>query len=373
MTALVIQPQYPVPNREFKLSVTITGSGANYARVWVTAAPDKSELAKKLADSRSSRVQIYEGLGTAIPFTVDRGGIYVVSVQEYTKGATGYGGGFEGSASGYQSEAEVGAATTLYINVGHRLVLPIGKAPDTSDLTLWCFGNNIRQTIADVHGETTPALFNSRTAKARYAALNTNVLADLASLVDLDSATAAGVMSTIITNLIAKFNAHRILGGVHAANDTDNVVSTSIIPTSGVLSAAGIVTAANELLLNMTRHFRNAKASALDVGSQGYHAPGASKCSDLANLPISGAASDPASALLLIADLWRAYSQHRISSVFHNAADITNVATALPKIPNLISLHILSLKESTPSIVPATEPTGTVLLTQSLGFKEQNA
>jgi hypothetical protein len=368
MATLTVTPSFPAPQRPARLRFDLQQTGANFVRVWCVSAPTGSKLRADLDTGERERIPFYQGGGGVArehEFTPEVGGAYLFVAQEYAKGASDYGGGYEGDPNANPSETALGSETNLTLRVGKRLVQTIGVAPDTATLVLHVWGDRVRSTSVAVHGERTPAIVSPATPKASIAAGATTVQAALASLVGEAAATALDSPSAVTDDLINRFNAHRTQGSIHASNDTDNSVRVSLLnPTS----PAGVTESANELFRMLRNHMRNAKDEAPQTGSTVYH--GSPARADLGNLMISSPASDPATTMALIADMHRAYEAHRASTAHHSPADTTNVASALPKL-FLVHRHFVdSLRAATPS-TPSTEHEAVTVLVHGAGFSEE--
>jgi hypothetical protein len=149
MPTLSTVPAYPPPNWETRVTFTLTESNTNWVRVWVTAAPEGSELRAKLdAKAALNRFEVYAGPGGANALwkqTFGVGGKYTLVAQEYTRGATEFGGGYQNDARGAQTETKVGAESTLSLHIGQRLTSTISAGADSVDLALWVWDAKSRR------------------------------------------------------------------------------------------------------------------------------------------------------------------------------------------------------------------------------------
>jgi hypothetical protein len=366
-------PAYPVPGKPAKLRLTLAESGTNLVKLWLTDAPPASKHKRDLVARQQSRSLVYAGPGGAnaeLAFEPDVGGAYVFAAQEYALGASNYGGGYQDSPDGHQSETAIGSEVTRTLYVGQRMTQTLGNGTHSAQLVVYVFNDTIRATTVPVHGEATPDIINPSSAAARIASLASSVQTQLSALTADTVATVAGGLSSAVDDLIVRFNAHRTQASVHATSDTDNTIDVSFrVPTG----PAGIVESCNELLRKLDLHMRNAKADATATGSQAYHNKGGNKRADLANKLIATSASsaDLASAFALVGDCWRAYEAHRADgTTYHNSADSTNIATALGGALLLLHQHYMnSLRQGNPT-APATEQSGAVQLAQTAGFRE---
>lgn len=295
--------------------------------------------------------------GIPFAFTPDVGGKFIFLGQEITRGASAAGGGYQDSPGGVPSETIVGE-TTLELYVGQRITLPLGAGADTCTLALWVWNDRIRATTIAVHGEISPALIDPTTSRMRAAIEAPAVLAALAALEGETAAVALGNLDAAFSDIVAKFNAHLAQAGVHAASDTNNDVA------AGAASVATNDTI-NEALASFRRHFRNdandtVTPAIIGDGTANYH-------SGYFSTPIVTSPRTQAERVLAVADLWRSFAAHRLSSV-HAALDTVNVPNALAPIPALAAAILTELASVTPSS-PAWQSTGAQGLL-AIGFQE---
>ncbi len=372
MTTLTTLPTYPPPARETQVIFTLTGSGANFVRVWVTIAPPDSELRAKLDESTQNRFEVHTGPGgAAVPwkFKFDKGGKYTLVAQEYTLGANASGGGYRDSPASAPSETKVGAEVTLSLFIGQRMTAEIGANGDSATLVLWVWDQTIRATSLGVHGEVTPALQNDNpTPRARAAIESATIVAALAALVNTTASSAVGLAEDHIDAFITYWNAHRSQGGVHNASDTDNSVPAGLAVAA---STSSLKDAISEILPKMRYHYTNDAVVGGTVNgrdSADYHQITGSNRNDNRNLPIITGVDD-VSAYWAIAELHRSYEAHRVSTVVHTAADATNALPALSPLLALASLFFGVLASTSPTVPPA-QSTGAFKLITNASFAE---
>jgi hypothetical protein len=355
-------PTYPVPGRDCLVTFAVAAT-ANHVRIYCTAAPDGSELAAKLAASDVTRIQLFVGDSDATwTFRPDAGGVYILSCEEYTVGATTHGGAYKGDPDGYKTETLL-STTAGSITVANRITAEIGVTPDTATLTLYVHGSTIVSTLVDVHGEATPSVSEATSDKARTAARSATVTAALASLSGVSAATALGTPSVIIDDLIVQFNAH-IGSASHASADTVNWLDVSFRNPG---SPKGVALSANELKMRMTRHMGNDDDGS-GFGTAAYHSVGATRGDQVNAIIVAGAnEQDPLSQCLMVADLWRAYEAHRVATTFHSPADTTNSADPLPVLLQVYYRFLEALQAASPT-APSTANSGVVFLAHSGGF-----
>lgn len=360
-------PDVAMPGRPVRVTFTADGTGANYVRAWITDAPYGSEWRAKLDKVAHSRIEIFAGdsgadLGGSWEFVPDRGGVYVLAAQEYTKGGAG-GGGYAGAPLGYTTETKVGSENTLGVHVAQRLKRSVGSGADRADLVIWVTDTTIAATTVELHGEKTPALVGARTAKARIAARSTDVEAALASLGG-SSVAAPTALRDVLADLVTKANAHFLAtGGVHPAGDSDNVIPATWVTSASTES--GLIAAVNQARVVLTRHMLNDDGTG--TGAASYH-----DYADWTDAPVAKPAGNLAEATALLADLWRAFEAHRIATSIsagdvHGAADNTNVLAALPSDLDVDASYLAVLAALEP-VAPPTENAGAASMVGARGF-----
>jgi hypothetical protein len=373
MTTLSTLPTYAAPGREIKILLTLTNPTANFVRVRVTNAPPGSYYRKKLDDSTQNRFDAFSGEGgSSHPWrsnNFDVGGKYTLVVQEYVRGASGYGGGYQKSPDGAPSETKVGTETTLELFVGQRLTSPIKVGEDAVTVALWVWGDSIRQTTVADHGEESPALTaDSATPRASVAVESATVQTALNVLRNQVVTDAVGNVGTVLADIIAKWNAHLSQASVHQNNDGVNGLAVGL---GGSPSAGALATAIAEILPRVRNHYTNdATFGATTFGrdSGDYHNVSGKK-NDNANLPTVQGVSDLTDGYWAVADLARSYEAHRASVDVHDSADGTNALSARPLLMQL-GEAVLVIFAATAVTSPATQSTGAMKLITAAGFSE---
>lgn len=373
MTSLATLPVYAAPGRDVKVVFTLSGSGSNFIRVWVTAAPPGSELRKQIDDSTQNRFKAHEGDGGADhPWqrTFDVGGKYTLVVQEYVRGASDYGGGYQNSPAGAPSETKVGAEVTLSLFIGQRMTSSIQVGADTLELALWVWDTTIRGTTKADQGEDSPVLTaTSETPRARAAVESASVVAALAALRDALATQALGSVSTVLTNLVAKWNAHLVESGVHASDDTLNGMKPGF---GGVTSAASLAETISEILPLIRQHYLNDAVLGGTVfgrDSADYHDISGIKKNDSRDLPVIQGASGLADGYWAVAELCRSFEAHRPSTDFHPSPDSVNYLDPRPLLMQL-GEAVLEVLASTTFLTPSTQSFAAVFLIAGGGFSE---
>jgi hypothetical protein len=371
VTGLATLPTFAPPVRETQVLFELTESGANFVRVWVTVAPPDSELRAALEQSTQNRFEIYKGDGGAnapMRRKFDKGGKYTFVAQEYIRGASDYGGGYQGAPDGAPSETKVGTEATLELFIGQRMTAEIGAAGDTATLVLWVWDDSIRATSKAVHGEDSPVIQSEQpTARASAAIESTTVRDALDGLVDLTVDDAISGWETVLSDFISRWNDHVGDPTIHQDSDTANSIPVGLKSSQ---SATAIKEAIAEVLLRVRYHYTNdvvlaGVTSGRDSGD--FHNVSGKK-NDTLNMPIVAGAGD-AEAFWALADLHRSYEAHRVSTAFHDNADTVNALTALPPLL-LVASEFFSVLASTSPPTPPAQSSGAVKLIGSAHFAE---
>ena len=359
--SLITSPQYPTTRKKTNVTFSASGGG-NYVRVWVTDAPPGSTFKTQLDEAGATRLQVFDGdVSGTWYFAPDAGGVYTFATQEYTKGASGYGGRYEGDPEGYGSETKIGTESTRTINVGERLTMPVGTSGHRATLVLWVWDDTIRATTYELHGEVSPALIDSTTPRAETATIASAVKTALTALVDMSANTALGTPSSILANIRTKLNAHIGSGAFHSNADSDNTVAASFANASSIDGAAKMV---SELSSKLDRHQRNDSGSGTGSAGSPYHN---SSGADLTHSRLISSASEVADTIAAIADVWRVYEAHRADATVHTSADGTNTLTALPKLLDLHRAFLVEIASTSPTAPAAANP-GVTLLVHGAGM-----
>jgi hypothetical protein len=376
MATLTATPATPPPNRPVQISFTTAESGANFVRLWVSSAPKDSELRKKLEQSTQSRVEVHAGDSNKV-FTTnfDKGGSYTFIVQEYQRGASDYGGGYEGDPDAAPSETKLGSESTQTVYVAQRVELPIGANADTATVVLWLANDSVISTSIKVHGEATPALqAQSPTPRAASAMEDATVLTKLAALAGQTATTIVGSLASVIADYVATtgWNAHLANATAHDNTDTDNTIPVGLSVAPSAESATAFVETA---LQCMILHFTNDGSRSVASGgtasgrdSMDYHNVSGKK-NDQANMPLVRAGGDVASNYIAVADLCRCYTAHIASAPPHNSADATNTLATRPPLMQLHEAFLSALASTSPA-TPAGQSSGVMTMIQLAGATE---
>ena len=364
-TTITATPLYPVANTPVIIGFS-TGTG-NFVKGYYTDAPIGSKVKTELLKTKASRIAAFtQDAGKTVTVTPEIPGVYTFTIEEFTKGASAHGGAYQDDPAGFQTETLLSSTSGITLSVGQKVTQRVGTGPDTATLTLFIVSATVRRSTEELHGFTSPLISDAKTGKAETAMLNTAIVAAVDALADVTVATMLGSPSGVVDDLISKTNAHLTQATVHAANDTDNSTSTAFTaPTT----PKGLQASVSELLQNLRWHMRNDDGAGGGVGSKGYHVVTAINHADWANSLLVTSAGEILDTFVAIADLWRAYEAHRVSTAVHANADSTNTLTALPALLNIHRLILAELQKYGPT-APASVNAGVTALLHGAGFEE---
>lgn len=355
-----------------RVDFSVAGAG-NYLRGYYADAPLGSEAQESLTKSGATRIPAFvTDSGKPWLFTPDVGGVYTFQIEQISKGAASYGGGYENAPDGFLTET-VESTSTVALYVGQKVTQRIGFGADTATLTLFVIGDSIQQSSFDLHGFTSPIIEEPKTSKAETSALNTTVVAAVAALVGELASVAIGDLAAVFDDLIGAFQGHLIETGIHLNDDTDNTPQIfDLTPDSPV----GLRQAMVRLLTLLDQHMRNDNNNGTPVALPGWAASGTgsgyfheNNRVDWKNALLSTSAGDQLDTFIALADAWRAYTAHRLDDNVHANADVVNVAAALPALLNLHALFLSGIQAQSPTAPPSVN-TGVTALVHSAGFEE---
>lgn len=333
-------PVYPVPGDE----VTFTAAGATgTSREYeLTSAPDESTLSlARLADESGEALDY---------FTPDQPGEYVFTIYDYKD--TGFAPArWTGDVTAQRGKRLIGTGTTT-VYVGEEVDLPI--------VTLLGHGATLRLTInnSTVREAT---IVDPLTEVSRLAILDSDVQTKLSALVTESIDTLGNDIATGAYDLVVKYEAHRqLVTSVHAASG-DLVNAMLRVASSTYTTQAYGLTQLNEARERIEQHMRSGTASG------GWH-----RSDDTTYTLLVGAASDLASATVLLADLgYRVYERHRTHVTppdVHIGADNTNALVAAEPLTLFIVAFLDAIEIINPAIT-AGESEGAGDAAHRYGFK----
>jgi hypothetical protein len=370
-----LTPPNPIKAKGAKVAFVL-GGGGNFVRVWCVDAPLGSKLRAQLDESEASRIVVFAGEATSSSppwlFQPDTDGRYTLRAQEYTRGASSYGGGYSGDPAGFNSETKIGGEASRTIDFGTRVTVSLGVSPDTATLVMYVFGSDVEATTFSLHGETSPAVVDPKTPSARNAA--TQVLPIAAALASLPATTILGNVDTIVADMINKFSGHfgLIAGSVHAAPDNYNPPRSAFgIPVSQKFTIKSVIELMTALGYHMTTdQFRRTPFVSSGVGTGTWHNPsGSAVVADGANALIAPPPTDMAGAYLALADCYACYQGHAVNLSVHGAPDLTYSLLTAPPLLTLHASFLNFLRGRAPTAATNENP-GVPVLVGGAGAKE---
>jgi hypothetical protein len=352
--------------KKTRVVFTLTGVGANYIRVWCTNAPEGSVLSNQLramgpASSSNLRVQVYEGDGGRAETwrnVFDKGGLYTLKAQEYTKvgGRGTFGGGYLGDPRGAPSETKVGAEATLTLTIGERLTHRLGFGKDQATLVVWVWNASIRRTsTTQGHGESTPSIVDPTSERARIAMGDATVRTRLSAL---DNASIGSLFGTpdgllgCLQDLQESFDEHIDYTGRHSVDDTDNAIGAELVAN---ISPDGFPTALARIARKVLQHVTNDNGAG--PGSAAYHNVTNEKM-DWLNAPIMMSCS-PDTVPNMLGDLFRAIYNHAGGNGVPTVA-IHGNNTTTGQLPGVTTRSIPELHKAFFDALAKNEPTSTI-------------
>lgn len=357
--SLTTTPLYALPSDAVPLTATVNTS-ANFLRLWCVDAPIGCALRKRIDKSAATRVEISQpnaptagGFSPGVVFDaqLEVGGRYTFVGQEYTLGATTYGGGYSNAPDAFKTETPLGAEQTLTVDVGQRMTHRLGcSAYGTAQLLVHVWGGYIRETTIETHHVVSPAILGASTPRAVSAASASGVLTQLALFTNVDVTTIATNLSTLVNELTNDLPLHfaNNPGGYHPAVDNDNDTEISDAP-SQFSTPNAVVKAAAVLYSRFRNHMSNGP-----TGANRYHRNGS--FFSLICDPTSSEA-DMAYTFAIIADVVRCYETHRVDISQHLVADNNHpITTALGPLLSLHREFFAALASFSPTVAGGVQP-----------------
>jgi hypothetical protein len=338
---LTYTPVYPIPDDVVTL-VGTTGQVGTSVDFELTSIPDESALTLGRLRNNSDEL--------IATFTPDQPGEYGFTIYDYRD--TGFAPARWRDDITAQRGKRLLSTSTGTVYVGEAVDLPI--------VTLLGHGATLRLTIVN---ETVrvATLVNPLTELSRVVCLDSTLTSPLAALVGVTVANLGNDLVTAVAELVAKFQAHRILitASVHSMADSVNAMLRSYSSTYS--SQAYAIAQLNEVRERIESHARTGSSGG------GWH-----RNDDTKNTFLVGPASDLASAYVLFADAgFRVYERHRVliaNPDAHGAADATNTLTAASVLTLFIVAFLDAIAIVDPS-PPAGESEGAADAAHRYGFK----
>jgi hypothetical protein len=341
-------PATPLPNRPFRITATATHGGES-VRLWCTDAPRGSSLRAKLDTSGAARIALATlESGKSAEFTFERGGGYVLALEEMRFGSEEYGrhfrGDYEGDTRGALSPTLLQATTTtLYL--AEEFSSQLGHGADRATLVLHVHGDTIMRARKDAHGIVSPRvdLPSQPTAKAQIAAESAEVRLALTLMVDDEAGNfpplerVLGDRAAVVDSLIGNLNFHLHGSGNHVESASGEQVPNAFRnPTSN----AGMVASLSRIKETIDRHIRNDDGEGGGTGSANWH-----NAISWDALPVVSPTEQTIDACL--ADLCRAYALHVDNEEAHEDGEAGGVKVDLFQHSILLWMHEHFLRQVT--------------------------
>lgn len=375
MPSISTTPPDPIPGRTCKVRASAT-DGGTAIRIWCTDAPIGSALRKRLDETGAARVAFSPPVvdaGKDFDFTPDAGGGFVLTLDELQRGS-GFTGDYEGDPRGAPTETIL-TSDEATLRVADAIQFDIGAGQDIATVLVHTLSDRLITTRKDVHGVASPAIVNTKSARAKAAAATSEVRAAVAELAANQPGNApdprplvsfvVGALSTSMGNVVRRaaqeFEDHITRQDSHEAVDNDNVLEEQY-DLGPVDSVTGQAEALSKLLTALERHIRNANPdaesnpSATNSADPAYHSAVGWASLPMANIKPAG---NPASVRVAAAEFWRSFTAHMADTTAHPEADGVN---SMGTPTRLMDLHIKFLTElaaMSPSIAPSVN-SGTV-------------
>ena len=375
MTVDITQsPTLAIPGKPIRIAFTL-GTG-DYVRVYLTDAPQASKYYAGLDKSAANRILMHSGdANVDWLFTADVAGRYVFVMQDVSRGASAYGGRYEGDPDGYSSLTVNDETAALDISVGARMQLPIQVDEHGATLRFYVWDEDVRATNVTTHGETTPALVDPTTERADQAMLDDDVVAAVAALTgtsdDIDDIlTDPYSAAEVLDHMIFRFNTHCASTTFHYSVDSNNQLSDDYSDATDSDALAEIVAALQAAFRrHLTNDMYDLSTPSVGVGTGDFHQDGSSNnVGDWTNQPLAPQPTDIATAMVALADLWRCYAAHRQWTAGHKAEDTSFVIT-LPLLLQVPRYFCAVIAANDPS-VPDTAHPGVARLAAEAGMTE---
>lgn len=350
MTTVSTAPTRAVATKRTRVRFALTESGANYVRVWCTGAPEGSKLAERIKKlgyaSGTPRTLVFEGDGGSDHpwfYTFDKGGLYTLKAQEYTKG-NAWGGGYLNDPRGAPTETKVGSEATLTVIIGERLTHQLGHGPDQATLVVWVWNDTIHETsVPQGHPERSPAIVSPTGGRAQAAAGATGVRSALSTFGGSGGSAIGNLLDgssllSFFVQLQATFDFHLTAAGRHNVDDTDNTVTTEL---SANVSPEGLPQALALLARRIYRHLTNDNGTG--PGTSAYHRVSSNDRIDWLNVPIMMSCT-PETTPNMIGDLARVLYEHAGGSgapavAIHGNNTTTSQLPTVGSADRLVGLH----------------------------------
>jgi len=350
--AITISPLYPVVDKD----VTFTSDTAvgDHSVIAITSLPSASEMTAGLMlsladDYKYSALVAVEEQSNADAAVFDVPGEYGVTLYDISE------------LPGLRATDNSGSARRFVINSTDTTTVHVGAIIDLPISTTTGRGATLRLQVNDTTVRAA-SLIDPTDEGARVLGTLATVAARVAGLIGETAATMGTALIAGANDLLANYEAHRVLtaGGEHADTDTTNVILHGAAD-----SVAGAISLVNALRVGIVGHCQTTGVG----GGLGVPWHGAQ---DWANVPLAAPAHDVPSATVLLLDLReRCYESHRVqiaAPAVHGAIDNTNVLTPATALDDAQSFYLDALVMTSPP-VPAGEPEGAHDAAANFGFR----
>ena len=348
---IAISPLYPVVDED----VTFTSDTAvgDHSVIAITSLPSASEMTAGLMlnladDYKYSALVAVEEQSNADAAAFDVPGEYGVTLYDISE------------LPGLRATDNSGSARRFVINSTDTTTVHVGAIIDLSIRTTTGRGATLRLQVNDSTVRAA-SLVDPTDEGARVLALMAAPAAGLAALIGVNAAVMGNDLVIGTNDLLAKYEAHRVVvGGVHAVADATNVANRT-----AVTSLAGAIAVLNQLRTVIAAHQQLVPAAGA------WHPVG-----DWKNVSLAAPANDMRSATVLLADLReRVYAPHRVqiaTPACHGVADPGNALTGVTVLDTAICSYLDALVTANPPVL-AGEPEGAHRAAANFGFAIQDS
>lgn len=372
MATLTVIPATPIAGKQCRITATAAATDATHVRLWCVDAPIGTKLRSELEKSGASRIVFHASVetGKSFDFTPEKGGVYVLEVDELQL-AAGFSGDYEGDPRSAPPGNPLRATGDAQIEVAKPITIELGFGGDTATVLLHTFGQFIIPTSINIHGIRSPAVTNTKSPRAKAATETPEVraailaLAAPASPADPGAVSAAVVgfnsssLTGTIKRLADRFDKH-LISNIHATTDGDNVTPQYLDDPESVAAQSEIL---SKVLPALGRHIRNANPAAEShPGETNSADPVYHEAISWSALPMPGLqpGGTAASNWVCCAEALRSYNAHVSEDSGAHTGGGTPIAASSP----MMDLHVKFLTElaAIDPTTPATEHVATTLL-----------
>lgn len=337
-------PTYPIAGDEVTFTQTVSVSGTT-----VTIASPAFNLTSIPPDSLATIGLLTDASGELLStITPDVSGDYVFTVTAYDEFSAPA--AYDGDGTG-QVRSVATTSESYTLRVGETMDLPIDALGHS--LTVRTKVHNAVITSAE--------LVDASTVKAFDASKDTAVIAKLAALVGVASNAIGPSLASAIAAIAIAYNAHRTNATAHPSGSGDSDTVNVFYQTTPY-DQSQTIAQANILRATLVAHMTGASTNTIN-----WH-----NSDDTKNVIVAPTATNLASAIVLYADMWRAYEAHRVqtaSPASHPGADSTNTLAAIDKLSDLIKTVLAYLASDAPT-VPSGVEDGALQLDSLYGFRK---